>query len=68
MWNVVGVFFQDAIHKWLRAWTEDDLHPTAQAPQACVRAAARRAAGPDGWTPKHLARLPLDFYELLARL
>ena len=50
------------------AWTEDDLHPSAQALQACVRASARRAAGLDGWTPQHLARLPLDFYELLARL
>ena len=48
------------------AWMEDDLHPTARTLQACVRASARRGAGLDGWAPKQ--RLPLDFYELLARL
>ena len=50
------------------AWTEDDLHPTAEALLACMRASARRAAGLDGWAPSQLSRLPLDFYALLTRL
>ena len=50
------------------AWPDELLHPPAADVLACVRAAARRAAGLDDWTPPHLALLPLDFYELLSRL
>ena len=50
------------------AWTQDDLYPTAEALLACMSASARRAPGLDGWAPSQLSRLPLDFYELLARL
>ena len=49
-------------------WSSDLLHPAPAAVQACLRASAGRSAGLDAWAPSCLARLPLPFFQLVARL